>query len=140
MKKLPRGIRNNNPGNIKIANNDWLGKIPVSENTDGTFEQFKDMKYGARALTKLGWTYLRQNPNHTILSFISRFAPSSENNTIAYAKAVAKYLDTDINAKVMPIYTDVVKQYQFILAIIRHENGIAFDNQDISDGIEMGNA
>ncbi|MCA9329527.1 hypothetical protein KDA11_02695, partial [Candidatus Saccharibacteria bacterium] len=34
----PRGIRNNNPGNIRISNNQWRGKIPVSQNTDGSFE------------------------------------------------------------------------------------------------------
>lgn len=42
---LPRGIRNNNPLNIKIGN-DWKGEVP---NTDGTFEQFESMEYGLRA-------------------------------------------------------------------------------------------
>lgn len=150
-KDLPRGLRNNNPGNIRIANNSWLAKVPESENTDGSFEQFKSytfregntysgMSMGTRALVKLGWTYLNQNPNHTILSFISKYAPSSENNTEAYAKAIADYLDVTVNAKVKPIYEDKVKQYLFILSIIRHENGIAYDNSEISKGVELGNS
>ena len=139
-KKLPRGIRNNNPGNIRIANNNWQGKVPVSENTDGDFEQFYKMEMGVRALTKLGWTYLRQNPNHTILSFIEKYAPNNENNSLAYAETVASRLGVSIEHSVNDIYTDVSSQYLFILAIIRHENGIAFDNQEISDGVELGNA
>ena len=139
-KNLPRGIRNNNPGNIRIANNNWQGKVPVSENTDGDFEQFYKMEMGVRALTKLGWTYLRQNPNHTILSFIEKYAPNNENNSLAYAETVASRLGVSIEHSVNDIYTDVSNQYLFILAIIRHENGIAFDNQEISDGVELGNA
>ena len=139
-KNLPRGIRNNNPGNIRIANNNWQGKVPVSENTDGDFEQFYKMEMGVRALTKLGWTYLRQNPNHTILSFIEKYAPNNENNSLAYAETVASRLGVSIEHSVNDIYTDVSSQYLFILAIIRHENGIAFDNQEISDGVELGNA
>ena len=50
---LPRGIRNNNPGNIVISNNSWQGKIAVAQNTDGHFEQFTELYYGLRALAKL---------------------------------------------------------------------------------------
>ena len=41
--KIPRGIRNNNPLNIRVGNN-WKGE--VSQPTDHTFEQFTEMKWG----------------------------------------------------------------------------------------------
>lgn len=53
----PRGIRNNNPGNIKIGNSAWQGKIQAA-NTDGTFEQFVSFPYGARAMIKLLQNYI----------------------------------------------------------------------------------
>lgn len=49
-KSKPRGIRNNNPGNLKITNINWKGKVPVNQNTDGTFEQFTAYKWGVRAM------------------------------------------------------------------------------------------
>lgn len=51
---ITRGVRNNNPFNIKMSNkNNWLGKVKHSSNTDGTFEQFISMKYGLRAGVRL---------------------------------------------------------------------------------------
>ena len=43
----PRGIRNNNPLNIRVGNN-WQGER--KPNTDGAFEQFTTMQY-AYAMT-----------------------------------------------------------------------------------------
>jgi hypothetical protein len=42
---IPRGIRNNNPLNIRIGNT-WLGERP--EPTDHDFEEFVSMEYGLR--------------------------------------------------------------------------------------------
>ena len=145
-KKLPRGIRNNNPGNIRIGSSSWQGKVPIAQNTDGSFEQFQDhpkgtaMQMGVRALTKLGHTYLRQNPLHTISSFIGKYAPTNENNTQAYINFVAKKVGVSADTKVVDIYKDIAQQYLFILAIIEHENGQGINNIDISKGIELGNA
>ena len=50
-KSIPRGIRNNNPGNIKKNGVDWDGLS--EEQTDNTFFQFDDPVYGIRALTKI---------------------------------------------------------------------------------------
>lgn len=51
--ELVRGLRNRNPGNIKITSQDWEGKVPLDQNTDGTFEQFVDIAYGIRALSHI---------------------------------------------------------------------------------------
>ena len=144
--KLPRGLRNNNPGNIEKSGSSWKGKVPHDRNTDGRFEQFEEfegkhgMVWGVRALTKLGWSYLKQNPNHTIKTFFEKYAPSFENDTNAYANYVAKKVGVSPDNTVMQIYKDSSKQYLFILAIIQMENSQAFDNQHVSDGVELGNS
>ena len=42
-KRIPRGIRNNNPLNIRIGNQ-WLGERPCPN--DPSFEQFVSMECG----------------------------------------------------------------------------------------------
>src|SRR5262245_28843201 len=74
-KSQPRGIRNNNPGNIRLnKNNDWTGKVPADKNTDGSFEQFTDYKYGVRALIILLRNYINGGKN-TITKVFESFAP-----------------------------------------------------------------
>jgi hypothetical protein len=47
---LPRGIRNNNPLNIRLnPDNRWQGKVPPKRNSDGALEQFHDRIMGLRA-------------------------------------------------------------------------------------------
>jgi len=84
----PRGLRNNNPGNIKISTNAWQGKIPVAQNTDGTFEQFTSMPYGTRALIVLLRTYFTKHKLYTVKGILNRFAPGSENPISQYVSFV----------------------------------------------------
>ena len=84
---VPRGIRNNNPGNIVISNNDWVGKVAKDKNTDKKFEQFTEYKYGVRALIMLLRTYIRTRRD-TITKIFSEYAPPNENNTQSYIKFV----------------------------------------------------
>ena len=84
-KTLPRGIRNNNPLNIRIGNS-WQGE--VEHPTDTEFEQFVNMFYGCRAAFILLKRYMKCYGLVTITDIISRWAPSSENNTRRYIDAV----------------------------------------------------
>ena len=43
-----RGLRNNNPGNIRLSRTLWQGEIRPSQ--DRSFCQFRTMAYGYRAL------------------------------------------------------------------------------------------
>lgn len=90
MKKLARGIRNNNPGNIRIGKTAWRGKIPISQNTDGEFEQFQTFALGVRAMIKNIQSYQRDRGINTIEQIIKTWAPASDNNnTVAYIAAVS---------------------------------------------------
>ena len=78
----PRGIRNNNPLNIRRnPANQWQGLRPVQ--ADKLFCQFKAMKWGLRAAIRLMENYIRRGAQ-TPRQIISRWAPPSENNTQGY--------------------------------------------------------
>lgn len=119
QKKLPRGLRNNNPANLVITNISWFGKVPKSENTDGKFEQFTDVRYGLRALRKDLTNDIGKGLD-TVQKLISSYAPPSENNTGSYisvvSSALAKHKDTKLTA-------DRETLFKLIKAIITHENG-----------------
>ena len=92
-KKLPRGIRNNNPLNIRKGNN-WQGE--VSRSTDGEFEQFVSMQWGIRAGFKILKNYMtgyggRVKALTNVHDIIHRWAPPSENNCKAYIDSVCRF-------------------------------------------------
>lgn len=97
QREIPRGIRNNNPLNIRIGNV-WLGE--VKENTDGEFEQFTSMKYGLRAAIVLLRRYICHYHMNTIAQIVSRWAPSSENNTSQYINFVSDRVEIDDDTKI----------------------------------------
>jgi hypothetical protein len=83
----PRGVRNNNPLNIRKSNAEWVGMAPVQSDPD--FVQFDDAVYGIRAGCKIIKTYVNRGLN-TISKIISTWAPPSDNNpTDAYVANVA---------------------------------------------------
>lgn len=67
-----RGIRNMNPGNIRLGES-WLGLR--MKQTDPDFCQFTSMIYGCRALLKLLRTYVEKRGCTTIRKVVERWAP-----------------------------------------------------------------
>lgn len=139
MRKInkPRGIRNNNPGNIKIGGSPWTGKIPVDENTDGTFEQFTEMKWGVRAMVKLIYNYVHKYHVKDLHGIISKYAPSSENNVEAYVQSVAKNSQINPHDNARDWYNNVDDVSRLISAMIYHENGQRVDVKTIKEGITL---
>lgn len=117
---LPRGIRNNNPGNIEInAGNRWRGKVPIDYNTDGRFEQFESFVYGVRAMIVLIRNYILRGDN-TIQKILNRYAPSSENNTEAYISAVSSATGFGRNQELQAEYRYIKP---LVMAMAEHETG-----------------
>ena len=89
---VPRGIRNNNPLNIRKGSN-WKGERKVQ--TDKAFEEFETLQYGLRAGLKLirnqisGFNGSRPKFN-TIGKLIKVWAPPSENQTLRYVDFVCQ--------------------------------------------------
>lgn len=84
-KQLPRGIRNNNPLNIRVGNC-WFGE--VKNPTDNEFEQFVSMECGIRAAFVILRRYIQRYKIVKLKDIIARWAPATENNVQAYCFAV----------------------------------------------------
>jgi hypothetical protein len=86
---LPRGIRNNNPLNIRRSKDQWQGMKKVQSAKQ--FCQFETLDWGWRAAFKLlTRTYYHQYRLYTIKGIISRWAPPNENNTRVYIENVSR--------------------------------------------------
>ncbi len=130
--RVPRGLRNNNAGNIRLSKTRYLGEVVPS--TDKAFKQFKTPAWGYRAIFVLLDSYSRKG-FLTLRQMISRYAPASENNTENYIRYVAQ------NAVVSPeAPLDVNDRNVMVLvvaAISKMENGIAADMDDVVEGWEL---
>lgn len=135
MTQLPRGIRNNNPGNIRWGA-DWQGLKKDGKSQDPSFCVFVSPEYGIRALAKLLKNYQRLYGLNTPRKIINRYAPPNENQTLAYVQSVAAQLgiqpDTPVDLN------DEATMVVFVKSIIRHENGIMpYDTDTILRGIRL---
>ena len=86
---LPRGIRNNNPLNIRRSKDKWKGLRAVQ--ADAQFCQFETLEYGWRAaFYLLTRTYYHKYRLYTIRSIVSKWAPPMENKTDTYIANVSR--------------------------------------------------
>lgn len=129
--KVTRGIRNNNPGNIRIGL-PWQGLMPedkknIEQKREDAFCVFDAPVWGIRAIAKILQTYGRTRRAadgsriDTVREVITRWAPPSENKTDEYAAYVARMMrlpgpDEKIDME------DFQTQLNMVKAIIRFEN------------------
>lgn len=119
----PRGIRNNNPGNI-----DWIERVQArwrgmirkeTPEEGGRFAVFDTAANGVRAIAR---ELLLDDSRgiRTVAGLIGNWAPSNENDTSSYVRAVAREL------RVEPDDSIDVHAYlpRLVAAIVRHENGV----------------
>lgn len=112
--KITRGIRNNNPGNIMAGS---FASKHGAIGSDGRFAIFRSMEEGKNAESSLLTSYLQSGDN-TIQKVISKWAPSSENNTAAYVASVSKDMHMGPNDQLRGENIGALSN-----AINRHENG-----------------
>ena len=131
--KTPRGIRNNNPGNLRRSRDNWQGLR--KEQTDPQFFQFKTMAYGYRALIRTLQNYRRVHSLHNIKEMIARWAPENENHTAQYVRAVCQ--DLQVPATYEPDVDDRDTMCALAAAISRVENGLPAVVEDVERGWEL---
>jgi hypothetical protein len=90
MEKLTRGLRNNNPFNIRRSYIKFQGEI---NSTDPIFKQFKTRVYGIRAGLVILHSYYVCHNIDTVRGFITRFAPPIENQTNRYVSFVSRAMN-----------------------------------------------
>lgn len=130
--RSPRGIRNNNPLNIRIGN-DWIGEKKTK--TDPLFEEFLEMKYGIRAAVIILRRYIKKYHRTTIREIISSWAPETENLTTKYIATVSERMAYPANA---PVDFDNPKQMcDLIEAMAFVECGRKIDYEVIKEGYKM---
>jgi hypothetical protein len=128
----PRGIRNNNPGNIRLGIA-WDGLATTQ--TDPDFCQFTTAQFGIRAIEKILLTYHSEGLN-TITAIISKWAPPVENNTQAYIDAVCA--SSGFTATQTIDVTEMIQATAIVEAIITHENGEQpYSQEIIQEGIAL---
>lgn len=126
----PRGLRNNNPGNI-IYNprNDWHGQVGCEP--DGRFSVFSEPAYGIRAIVKILQSYQRRGISE-LRQIIATWAPSVENDVDAYVESVCHRTGFESNWIMKP------DDYpRLIEAICYHENGQPVSMTTIMEGIKL---
>lgn len=116
---LPRGIRNNNPGNIRLSSTRWRGQKDFQ--IDPEFIEFETPLYGLRALMRLLLTYHLKHGLDTVESIINRYALPSENATDGYIHQVCRALKVARRSVIDLKRRDVMAA--LARAIVRHENG-----------------
>ena len=133
----PRGIRNNNPLNIRKGNN-WKGERPNQK--DKAFEEFVSMEYGIRA----GFIILRKyisgyngltNKFNTIELIVRRWAPPTENATQKYIDFVAK--DMGISPRLRLSFGNKNQMVNLVNAMIFVECGQRVDKEVIASAYDM---
>ena len=134
---LPRGIRNNNPLNIRKGNN-WKGER--QHQSDPSFEEFESLQMGLRAGFIILRNYQRTSlaPKmraNTIRKIINRWAPASENDTLKYIKLVAKR--SGLNPDELIAYRDKPRMLAVVEAMCFVECGQAIDKDIISSAYDL---
>ncbi|TFF13750.1 structural protein [Pseudomonas sp. BCA14] len=130
-----RGVRNRNPGNIDYnPANQWQGQLKPDPSVEKRFARFDSPENGIRALGKTLLTYQRKYGLKTVKAIISRWAPSAENDTAAYVRAVEMSTGTQPGAEIDLTTPKVMTG--FIKAIIHHENaGYAYPDAVLAEGV-----
>lgn len=125
---LPRGIRNNNPGNIKRSGERWEGLANPDEMTDyqkreTVFCVFREPIWGLRAMGRILLNYQTKHRLTTVAAMIGRWAPPDDDNkTKAYVSFVAQRMN--IGEGEVFDFRNPDRGPLMMSAIVRQENGI----------------
>ena len=131
--KTPRGLRNNNPLNIRRSKDQWQGLS--AQQTDKAFFQFRSLAYGFRAGFKTIKTYMSKYGCRNITQIIMRWAPPSENNTDAYVRKVCQM--SHIGSLEPLDFNNEKQMHDLVQAMAYVENGVIIEGDSIRQGYRM---
>ena len=111
---VPRGMRNNNPGNIEDG--PFARSLPGYAGSDGRFAIFSDLASGEGAQARLLQSYVQRGFD-TPAEIINRWAPPSDNNpTNAYVNYVARRVGVGpndrISAEQIPLVAQAIREFE----------------------------
>ncbi len=128
---MTRGLRNCNPLNIRrVAATNWIGQSALQ--ADRKFVQFEKTEWGLRAAFCILRTYARRYKAVCVRHIVSRWAPSTENNTEQYIRNVC--LLTGFGAMQRLTEGDWPL---LVKAMARQECGVLLDDATIIRGFSL---
>ena len=130
---MPRGLRNNNPGNIRTSSTRYMGEVQPSQ--DKSFKQFETMAWGYRAVFALLHSYHKRQGLRTLRQMLNRYAPPVENDTEGYIKQVARNAGVDPDTPIDVLDRDTM--IPVVSAICNVENGVKAVPCDVCDGWDL---
>jgi hypothetical protein len=133
-RQQPRGIRLNNPLNIRHSLDHYIGE---ANGSDKSFKTFSTVAYGYRAAMRILWNYYHKYSLETIDLIVSRWAPRMENDTDAYIATVSKRTGIQPNDRITwneQTVCNIVGAMSYV------ENGVEPDASDISQGWKLLNS
>ncbi len=134
-------MRNNNPLNIRRMGTKRLWQGQREDVKEKEFCVFNTREMGYRAAWILLDNYLLWFAQHgepyCISSIISRWAPSTENNTRAYINRVCKLTNINSEELLKAPFLDKERFMKIVAAMTCVENGISMDEVPM-ESIEKG--
>jgi hypothetical protein len=127
----PRGLRNNNPLNIRHSAEQFQGE---TTGADQAFKTFISLPYGYRAAFITLATY-RSKGYNTIEKIVTRWAPPTENNTGSYISNVERWSGVPRH-KVLTA-TDGTDYIMIVAAMSFIENGKNADITEVRAGFNL---
>lgn len=129
-----RGIRNNNPLNIRHSKSKWMGMREMQK--DKAFVQFTERRYGYRAAFILIKNYIKRHHANTIGKIVGRWAPRNDgNDTQAYIAYVAK--TTGIAYDKPLRFDDKEAMVGIVQSMAQMESGIIEKKEVLEEAYEM---
>lgn len=135
-----RGIRNHNPGNIRIGES-WEGlarpnQMTSAQRLEKQFCVFVSPQFGVRAIGRLLLGYQTRGRLKTVAAMIRRWAPPSENDTQNYVAFVAGHMGIDQEEEFS--LNQAPHARHMIESMIFMENGVQpYDDRIIVEGLEL---
>lgn len=131
---MTRGLRNNNPLNIRRSADLWQGM--AEEQTDPEFFRFQSPAWGYRAAFVVLRTYRNRYGADTIERIVKRWAPpGDDNDTEYYIRKVAVLTGVDRNETLDP--DDPHMMTELVAAMSRVENGVPARMADVYAGWKL---
>lgn len=120
-----RGLRNQNPGNIKRDGTAWEG-MAEDQSSDLVFCVFRAPWWGIRAIAKIMLSYQRRHELRTVDQIIHRWAPpdpgGDRNPTTRYVTFIAKHMGVGRNEVIN--VEDFEQMHPLVQSICWFENGL----------------
>ena len=133
-KMLPRGLRNNNPLNIRRTANLWQGLS--KEQNDPDFFQYESMAWGYRAAFVVLRTYRNRYGINTVERIVRRWAPEKDGNDTEYYIRKVTVL-TGLERTQIVDDQDPRTMMNLVAAMSRVENGVPARQVEVCKGWKL---